>query len=59
MLICSFAEANEISIGSKAGRLHWPVLPDYWRSVELAKIPFGIDGVEDEDEDDNLKKRDF
>ena len=40
--IVSFAEANEISIGSKAVRLHWPVLPDCWRSVELAEIPVRI-----------------
>ena len=40
--IVSFAEANEISIGPKAVRLHWPVLPDCWRSVELTEIPNGI-----------------
>ena len=34
----SFAEANEITIGPKAVKLHWPVLPDFWRSVELAEI---------------------
>ena len=34
--IVSFAEADEISIGPKAVRLHWPLLPDYWRSVEIA-----------------------
>ena len=33
--IVSYAEANEISIGPKAIRLHWPVLPDCWRSVEI------------------------
>ena len=36
--IVSFAEANEISIGPKAVRLHWPVLPDCWKSLELAGI---------------------
>ena len=36
--IGSFAEANEISIGPKAVRIHWPVLPDCWRSMELAGI---------------------
>ena len=40
--IVSFTEANEISIGPKAVRIHWPVLPDYWRSVELAEILIGI-----------------
>ena len=40
--IASFVEANEISIGPKAVRLHWPVLPDCRRSVELAEIPIGI-----------------
>ena len=40
--IVSFAEANEISIGHKAVRQHWPELPDCWRSVELAEIPNGI-----------------
>ena len=34
--IVSFAEADEISIGPKTVRLHWPVLPDCWRSVEVA-----------------------
>ena len=43
--IVSIAEANEISIGPKSVRLHWPVLPDCWRSVELAKIPIGICSV--------------
>ena len=38
--IVSFAEANEISIGPKAVRLYRPVLPNCWRSVELAEIPF-------------------
>ena len=38
----SFAEAKEVSIGQKAVGLHWPVLPDCWRSVELAGIPIGI-----------------
>ena len=39
----SFAEANEISIGpSKAVRLPWPVLPDCWRSVEIAEITIEI-----------------
>ena len=40
--IVSFAEANEISIGPKAVRLHWPVLPDCWSSVELVEIPIEI-----------------
>ena len=40
--IVSFAEANEICIGPKAVRLHRPVLPDCWRSVEVAEIPIGI-----------------
>ena len=40
--IVSFAEANEISIDPRTVRLHWPVLPDCWRSVELAQIPIGI-----------------
>ena len=40
--IVSFSEANEFSIGPKAVRLHWPVLPDCWRSVELAEILIGI-----------------
>ena len=40
--IVSFAEANEISIGLKAVRLHWPALLDCWRSVELAEIPIRI-----------------
>ena len=40
--IVSFAEINEISIGPKTVRLHWPVLPDCWRSVELAEIPIEI-----------------
>ena len=38
----SFSEANEISVGPKAVRLHWPVLPDCWRSVELEEIQIGI-----------------
>ena len=40
--LVSFAEANEIIIGPKAVRLHWPVLSDCWRSVELAEIPIKI-----------------
>ena len=40
--IVSFAEANGISIGAKAVRLHWPVLPECWRSVKLAEIPIAI-----------------
>ena len=40
--IVPFAEASKISIGSKAVRLNWPVLPDCWRSVELEEIPIGI-----------------
>ena len=51
MKICSVAleiqgmfytEANKISIGPKAVRLHWPLLPDCWRSVELEEIPIEI-----------------
>ena len=38
-IINTIAEANEISIAPKAVRLHWPVLPYCWRSVELAEIP--------------------
>ena len=40
--IVSFAETNKISIGPKAVRIHWSLLPDCSRSVELAKIPIGI-----------------
>ena len=36
--IVAFAEANEISIGPKTVRIHWPVLLDCWRSVEIAGI---------------------
>ena len=43
--IVSFAEANEIIIGPKAVRTHWPVLPDCQRSVELVEIPIGICSV--------------
>ena len=38
----SFAKANEISIGPKAVRIHWPVLTDCWRSVKIAEILIGI-----------------
>ena len=44
--IVSFVEPNEISIGPKAVRLQWPVLPDCWRSVELAEIPNREQNVE-------------
>ena len=40
--IVSFVESNEISIGPKAVRLHRPLPPDCWRSVELVEIPIGI-----------------
>ena len=40
--IVLFAKANVISNGSKAVGLNWPVLPDCWRSVELAEILIGI-----------------
>ena len=40
--VVSFAEVNEISIGPKAVRLQWPVLPDCCRSVELAEITIVI-----------------
>ena len=40
--IVSFAEVDENSIGPKAVRLYWPVLTDFWRSVELAEIPIEI-----------------
>ena len=36
--IVAFAEANEINIGPKTVRIHWPVLLDCWRSVEIAGI---------------------
>ena len=36
--IVAFAEANEISIGPKTVRIHWPVLLNCLRSVELAGI---------------------
>ena len=40
--IVSFAEGNENITGTKAVKVHWPVLLGQRRTLELAEIPIGI-----------------